>query len=179
MAGVAAGPRQRHGRYKVLAACPVISFQRLAESSSPILSSRCILTTQCNGEMLDSLPSELLRAVFTQVCMYVRSSGWSVANLLLGANKDSPSGTVRALLRNQNQFLSKSNNEAKARRSTKSSVVRKAKVMSYEDIVKVKEGRAAKEAAAVGRRGRKRDRGRCARAKRQSGADERSAGCGK
>ncbi len=45
----------------------------------------------------------------------------------------------------------------------------------YEDIVKVKEARAAKEAAAVG----KKWPCRCARAKRQSGADEGSAGCGK
>jgi hypothetical protein len=61
--------------------------------------------------------------------------------------------------------LFKQNNEAKRRKSTKSTVVGKAKVMSYEDIVEAREKRASKEAAkeatkdasaASGKRGRKR-----------------------
>lgn len=50
------------------------------------------------------------------------------------------------------------NNEAKVRRSTKSVVVGKAKVMSYEDIEEARAKRAAKEEATAGKgkRGRKR-----------------------
>jgi hypothetical protein len=49
------------------------------------------------------------------------------------------------------------NNEAKVRRSTKSVVAGKAKVMSYEDIEEARAKRAAKEArAGKGKRGRKR-----------------------
>ena len=71
------------------------------------------------------------------------------------------------------------NNKAKPRKSTKSTIVGKAKVMSYEDIVKAREERAAKEAATAGMKtwSEAREccaRGRCARAKGQSGADERS-----
>ena len=42
----------------------------------------------------------------------------------------------RALIHDQNHFLTRMNNEAKVRRSTKSVVLGKAKVMSYEDIEK-------------------------------------------
>lgn len=50
------------------------------------------------------------------------------------------------------------NNEAKVRRSTKSVILGKVKVLSYEDIEKVRAKRAAKEEAIVGKgkRGRKR-----------------------
>jgi len=50
------------------------------------------------------------------------------------------------------------NNEAKVRRSTKSLVLGKAKVMSYEDIEEARSKRAAKEQAAAvkGKHGRKR-----------------------
>lgn len=52
----------------------------------------------------------------------------------------------------------KQNNEAKVRRSTKPTVIGKAKVMSYEDIKEAREKRAAKEQATAnkGKRGRKR-----------------------
>jgi hypothetical protein len=63
----------------------------------------------------------------------------------------------RALLQDQNRFLSRMNNEAKVRRSTKSVVLGKVKVMSYEDIEEARAKRAAKEATAgKGKRGRKR-----------------------
>jgi hypothetical protein len=64
----------------------------------------------------------------------------------------------RALQQDQIRFLSRMNNEAKRRKSTKSTIVWKAKVMSYEDIVKAREEHAAKEAATAGKgkRGRKR-----------------------
>jgi hypothetical protein len=50
-----------------------------------------------------------------------------------------------ALLRDQNQFLSEINKEAKVRRSTRSLVLGKAKVMSYEDLEVARENRAAKD----------------------------------
>ena len=55
-------------------------------------------------------------------------------------------------------LLFKQNNEAKRRRSTKSTVVGKAKVMSYEDIEDARAKRAAKGevTAGKGKRGRKR-----------------------
>jgi hypothetical protein len=55
----------------------------------------------------------------------------------------------RALLSDRNQFLFKINNEAKVRRSTKSLVLGKAKVMSYEDLEEARVKRAAKERAAA------------------------------
>ena len=65
-----------------------------------------------------------------------------------------------ALLQDQNRFLSKVNNEAKVRRSTRSVVLgkAKAKVMSFEDFEEARAKRAAKEKATTGKskRGRKR-----------------------
>lgn len=63
----------------------------------------------------------------------------------------------RALLRDQNQMLTRMNNEAKVRRSTRSVVLGKAKVMSFEDIEVARAARAAKEVIkGRGKRGRKR-----------------------
>jgi hypothetical protein len=57
------------------------------------------------------------------------------------------------------QFLTAINNEAKVRRSTKSLVLGKAKVMSYEDLEEARAKRLAKESAQAakdkGKRGRK------------------------
>jgi len=63
----------------------------------------------------------------------------------------------RALLENDNQILVKQNDEAKRRRLTKSIVLGKAKVMSYEDLAEARAKRAAKEEASEskGRGGRK------------------------
>ena len=64
------------------------------------------------------------------------------------------------LLQDQNRFLSKINNEVKVRRSTRSVVLGKAKVMSYEDLEEARAKRATKEKAigdkGRGKRGRKR-----------------------
>ena len=63
-----------------------------------------------------------------------------------------------ALQQDQIQFLTAINNEAKLRRSTKSIVLGKAKVISYEDLVAKRLEREAKEqdkAKAKGKRGRK------------------------
>jgi hypothetical protein len=65
------------------------------------------------------------------------------------ANTTQISFAERALLEDDNQLLFKQNNEAKVRRSTKSTIVGKAKVMSYEDIEEARANRAAKEAASV------------------------------
>ena len=65
----------------------------------------------------------------------------------------------RAFLKDERQALIKMNNEAKVRRSTKSTVVGKAKVMSYEDIEEARAKCATKEAIADQKkvkRGRKR-----------------------
>ena len=66
--------------------------------------------------------------------------------------------TECALLQDQNRFLLKTNNEAKVRRSTRSVVLGKAKVMSYEDLEEARAKRNAKEKAIAskGKRGRKR-----------------------
>jgi hypothetical protein len=63
-----------------------------------------------------------------------------------------------SLLQDHNRFLTKINNEVRARRSTKSLILGKAKVMSYEALEEAREKRAAKEAASTerGKRVRKR-----------------------
>lgn len=75
------------------------------------------------------------------------------------ANAAQISFAERALLADENRLLFLQNNEAKVRRSNKSTVVEKAKIMSYEDIEDASAKRAAKEQAKVrgkGKRGRKR-----------------------
>lgn len=75
------------------------------------------------------------------------------------ANAASISFAERALQKEQIRFLYKMNNEAKVRRSTKSVVLGKAKVMSYEDLEEARAKRATKDAAKAegkGKRGRKR-----------------------
>jgi hypothetical protein len=63
----------------------------------------------------------------------------------------------RALLHDQKQMLTRMNNEAKVRRSTRSLVLGQAKVMSFEDIEVARAARAAKDAIkGKGKRGRKR-----------------------
>ena len=66
----------------------------------------------------------------------------------------------QTLLQDQNRFLSKINGEVKARRSTRSVVLGKAKVMSYEDLKEAEEKRdgkdKAKAAKGKGKRGRPR-----------------------
>ena len=72
------------------------------------------------------------------------------------ANAAQISFAERALLHDQNQMLTKMNNEAKVRRSTRSIVLGKAKVMSFEDIEVARAARAAKVIKGKGKRGRKR-----------------------
>ena len=61
-----------------------------------------------------------------------------------------------ALLRDEKQMLTRVNNEAKVRRSTKALKLGDAKVMSFEDIVVARAARAVKDAKVKGKRGRKR-----------------------
>lgn len=64
----------------------------------------------------------------------------------------------RDLQKEHIRFLRTANNEAKVRRSTKSTVLGKAKVMKYEDLVEAREKRSEKDniAATKGKRGQKR-----------------------
>jgi hypothetical protein len=63
----------------------------------------------------------------------------------------------QALLRDRARFLFKTNSEAKVRRATKSIMLGKAKVMSFEDLEQARARRAAKDQAkATGTRKRKR-----------------------
>jgi hypothetical protein len=62
----------------------------------------------------------------------------------------------RALLYNQKQMLTRMNNEAKVRKSTKSLILGQAKVMSFEDIKVARAAHVAKEVIkGKGKRGRK------------------------
>jgi hypothetical protein len=54
----------------------------------------------------------------------------------------------RALLLDENRLLFEQNNESKSRSSTKATIVGKAKVMTYEDIVEAQAKRDAKRACA-------------------------------
>jgi hypothetical protein len=66
----------------------------------------------------------------------------------------------KPFLQDQNLSLSTLNSEAKVRRSTRSTILGKAKVMSYEDLEGAKTKRAAKEKATEGKGKRKRGRPR-------------------
>lgn len=57
-----------------------------------------------------------------------------------------------ALLEDRNQFLTNINDEGKVRRSAKSEIIGKARVMSYEDLEKARAERALKEAAKEAKR---------------------------
>ena len=73
------------------------------------------------------------------------------------ANAAQISFAERALLTDKNQLLFKQKNEAKVCRSTKSTIVGKAKVISYKDIEEEQANRAAKDATvALKKRSRKR-----------------------
>jgi hypothetical protein len=58
-----------------------------------------------------------------------------------------------SLLEERTEFLTTIDNDAKVRRSTKSVVLRKAKVMSFKDLEKARTDRAAKDEAKVKRKG--------------------------
>jgi len=73
------------------------------------------------------------------------------------ANAAEKAFAERALLLDENRLLFEQNNESSCRQSARSTVVGKAKVMSYEDIVKAKAERDAREAVPKkGKRGPKR-----------------------
>lgn len=65
----------------------------------------------------------------------------------------------RALLQERARFLLKINNEAKVRRTTRSVMLGKAKVMSYEDLEEARMKRAAKERAAAANKGKGKRKG--------------------
>jgi hypothetical protein len=81
-------------------------------------------------------------------------------HLQIGTKAFQKSSAMSILQEDRIQFLTTINNEAKVRRSTKSLVLGKAKVMSYEDLEEVRAKRLEKEATRAakgkGKRGRKR-----------------------
>lgn len=86
-----------------------------------------------------------------------------------------------ALLEDRNQFLTSINDEGKVRRSTKSEILGKARVMSYEDLEKARAERAVKEAAKEAKKGEKvattdkGKRGRKGKSPEEAGAPEPKA----
>ena len=92
--------------------------------------------------MLDALP--LGRSLVRQDTHAIDDESKLRLDKLLNATQESFS--ERALLENKNQVLVKQSNEVKYRRSTKSMVLGRAKVMSYEDLEEAQAKRGAKEA---------------------------------
>lgn len=68
------------------------------------------------------------------------------------ANAAGKSFAERVLLADENRLLFEQNNESKCRQSTRSTVVGKAKVVSYEDIVEAQAKRDEKAATAARRK---------------------------
>ena len=89
----------------------------------------------------------------------------------------------RALLQEHNRFLAETNNEAKVRRWTKSEILGTTRVMSYEDLEKVRAERAAKEAAKEAKKAEKEAKKAAKEAKKVASAttavEEATAGKGK
>jgi len=109
-----------------------------------------VLQTPVTAEILTSLRSLIEQGSH----MLDESSRYYVQKL---ANAAERAFADRALLLDENLNLFKQNNERECRQSTRSTVVGKAKVMSYEDIVEAQAKCDAKEAGVVkGNRGRKR-----------------------
>ncbi|KAF2729863.1 hypothetical protein EJ04DRAFT_412905, partial [Polyplosphaeria fusca] len=59
------------------------------------------------------------------------------------------------LLHDQNRFLTKMSDESKARRAAKSAILRKAKVMTWEDLEKARAEHVVKEAAKAEKKAKK------------------------
>ena len=109
-----------------------------------------VLQTPVTAEILTSLRSLIEQGSH----MLDELSRYYVQKL---ANAAERAFADRALLLDENLNLFKQNNERECRQSTRSTVVGKAKVMSYEDIVEAQAKCDAKEAGVVkGNRGRKR-----------------------
>lgn len=64
----------------------------------------------------------------------------------------------RALLQEQNVFLTRVNNEAKVRRSTKSEIIGTARVMTFKDLERVRTVRREKEAEKAAKKARNKAR---------------------
>lgn len=98
--------------------------------------------TPVSAEALTSLHDLIKQDVHTLNEMNIQRIQRHVQKL---ANAAQVSFTERALLHDHNQFLTRMNNEARVRRSSKSVIIGKAKVISYEDIEEARAKRAAKE----------------------------------
>lgn len=64
----------------------------------------------------------------------------------------------RALLQEQNVFLTRVNNEAKVRRSTKSEIIGTARVMTFKDLERARTVRREKEAEKAAKKARNKAR---------------------
>jgi hypothetical protein len=82
--------------------------------------------------------------------------GYSQQGLQKFANAAERAMSARDLLFQENSDLFKQNNESTTPASTKSIVVGKARFISFEDITETRKKRDKKDAATIGRRGRKR-----------------------
>ncbi len=112
------------------------------------------LVTPVSAEALTSLHNLITQDAYTLNKTSIQRQQRHVQKL---ANVAQISFAERALLHDQNQFLTRMNNEAKVRRSTNSVGLGKAKIISYKDIEEARAKRAAKEIIkGKGKRGRKR-----------------------
>ena len=110
-----------------------------------------ILQTPVTVEALTSLCSLIEQDAYT-------FDETSKLRLQKFANAAQMSFAECALLEAENQLLFQQNDERKRRKSSKSTIVGKAKVMSYEDIEDARAKRAAKEEATAGKGKRRRKR---------------------
>jgi len=135
----------------------------VTESTIPILKA-CEIDLCPQGEVLQTpVTSEALTSLYNLIKQdaYAEdemSKQRQQRHIQKFANAAQTCFAERALQREQIHFLRKVNNEAKVRRSTKSLILGKAKVMSYEDLEEARAKRAAKDTARAkgkGKRGRK------------------------
>jgi hypothetical protein len=138
-----------------------------------------------SGDLLSEVPRTPITPVTTEALTSLHDLIVRDTHALDATNKDrlqkriqklasaaKVSFATQALLKDRNQFLLEINREAKVRRSTKSLVLGKAKVMSFEDLKEARAKRAEKEQASVSKPNRGRGGGRGC--KRKSDAEGRS-----
>ena len=138
-----------------------------------------------SGDLLSEVPRTPITPVTTEALTSLHDLIVRDTHALDATNKDrlqkriqklasaaKVSFATQALLKDRNQFLLEINREAKVRRSTKSLVLGKAKVMSFEDLKEARAKRAEKEQASVSKPHRGRGGGRGC--KRKSDAEGRS-----
>lgn len=120
-------------------------------------SSHAIDTALCDEPLRTPVTSEHLVSLRKTVEQDVHAlDGHGQQRLQKLANAAERAMSARGLLFQENSDLFQQNNESNTRASIKSTVVGKARVMSFEDITEARRKREEKDAAEAGRRGRKR-----------------------